>query len=74
MTLLIMCTQRTTITSLIIVQIVKAPRGIVRETRPIIVKQIMQLAASAYSSSCHQNCGLSHHDFQMTAQIMKNHE
>ena len=52
---------------------VKAAKGIVRETRPIIVKQIMQLAASAYSSSCHQNCGLSHHDSQMTARIMKNH-
>ena len=74
MTLLIMCTQSTTITSLIIVHNFKALEGIVRETRPIIVKQIMQLAASAYSSSCHQNCGLSYHDSQMTARIMKNHE
>ena len=76
MTLLITCTQSTTITRLTmsIVESVKAPRGIVRETRPIIVKQIMQLAASAYSSSCHQNCGLSHHDSQMTKSIMNNHE
>ena len=74
MTLLITCTQSTTITWLIIVHNFKAPRGIVRETRPIIEKQIMQLAASAYSSSCHQNCGVSHHDSQMTARIMKNHE